>query len=166
MPALYLMRHGQAEPASGGPDADRPLTLEGMRNVIDSAAGLLEMGVSFDSVLCSPLERAVQTARALAGAMNLAATPHLLDTLRPGAVAQAVLAAVQRRLGANTLLVGHMPDMSYLAGFLATGQVAGAVAFAPGAMACIDFAATPRPGAGAIGWVMSAEQLIRQSFPT
>jgi phosphohistidine phosphatase len=164
MPSLYIMRHGPAEAGFGGADAERALSFEGMRVVTDAAAGLRAFGVRFDRVITSPLVRCVQTGAALCAVIEVAETPVQTDLLCPGAQPDAVIEGLRNSFGEHTVLIGHMPDVSYLTGFLVSGQACAAVVFSPATVACVEFAGTPRPGAGALRWVMPPEQLIRQGL--
>lgn len=161
MGVLTVMRHGEAE--ARGPDGDesRALSLQGIRTLQEQCAGLRAIGHTFDAVYCSPLVRTAQTARIVADAICPNHTPTLINALAPGTDPERVVRQLSHRWGEETLVVGHLPDVSYLMGFLTCGDLAGIVAFAPGTMACIDFPALPRAGAGTIRWVLTPTQLAR-----
>jgi phosphohistidine phosphatase len=147
---LYLMRHGEAEPAGAGGEEARELTEKGRRDAQMMAAMLLRAGVRPQRVYTSPLTRARQTAEIVAGALGLTAQPD--DRLRPGAK----LGAVQRLLGEtpcmSVLLVGHEPDMSSIVLQLTDGRVRMRTA----GLARVDLE-TVEPGAGALVWLLSPD---------
>lgn len=158
------MRHGEAAPsAAGGSDGSRPLTTRGRRQVADAAAGLRALGVAFDRVLASPLRRAQQTAEIVA--RELAADAPVLETvaeLDGSAPADAVLAALGRLAVAPEeamAVVGHMPGLGELVTLATAGVGASGVPLGTASVARIDFEGRPRPGAGRLRWLMSAEQM-------
>jgi phosphohistidine phosphatase SixA len=124
---LFLVRHAEAAP--GEPDALRPLTQAGRA----SARTLAEQLAAEEpnTVLCSPLLRARETAEAIARAAGLTAEPD--ERLAPGATADDVREAVTGR-GQIVVAVGHQPDCSEILLEL-TGEQR---AFAPGAAAVIE----------------------------
>jgi len=61
MQAIFI-RHGSAEAAGNGADADRRLTEEGYAQVRTTAEAVGAMGVRLELVLTSPLLRAAQSA--------------------------------------------------------------------------------------------------------
>jgi len=105
---LILWRHAQAE--EGDPDLGRALTARGREDAALVAGWLrkrLRAPLREDAVtvLCSPAQRTRQTADALGLAYQV------LDTLAPGATAQAAIAACgwpDRREG-TVIVVGHNP---------------------------------------------------------
>src|SRR6185436_7907143 len=109
---VYLLRHGIAEPATGGmSDFDRQLTDEGRAELDAIARGLLRLKVHPDRNLSSPLIRARQTAEAVAPVLD--GTVELADELSSGALFGAFQRLIHRQGAANVLLlVGHEPDFS------------------------------------------------------
>ena len=65
---LYLIRHGvAAERGENYPDdTKRPLTNEGVQKLRKEAKALLELDITFDVILTSPLVRTRQTAEVVA----------------------------------------------------------------------------------------------------
>ena len=146
---LFLMRHGKAGArAPSTADSSRALTSAGAREVKKAASGLRRAGISFDYVASSPLTRAMQTARIVAGAA--AAKPaggrgtdaaaagrkkgrpapppsvHRWDELKPEAAAESALERIAGlAYDSSALLVGHEPCMTMLLGLLVSGGGAG-----------------------------------------
>lgn len=161
MMRLYLVRHAIAENVSPtGRDKDRRLTAEGRTRMRGAAAGLRALGVGVDLVLTSPLERARETAAIVAEAMG-GVELRILDELAAGAAPTSVLQALRPHRGlAAIALVGHQPDLGYLASQLMTGRAdACPLPFKKGAIACFDVTT----GAGALRgvpeWFMTSKQL-------
>lgn len=158
---LYLVRHAIAENVSAtGLDADRGLTSEGKARMRGAAEGLRALDVRLDRILTSPSRRAVETAAILASAVADAEI-DLLDALSPGAVAATVLAALRpyRQLP-SVALVGHQPDLGYLASHIMTGRSdACPLPFKKGAVACFQTATTAGALRGVPEWFMTSKQL-------
>lgn len=114
---LVIVRHAEAAP--GEPDDLRPLTAAGRAQARDLALRLEREGIRPDAVLCSPLLRARETARLLAGAGGLDAEPD--DRLAPGATAETIRAASAGR-GDTVVVVGHQPDCGLVAAELGDGS--------------------------------------------
>jgi phosphohistidine phosphatase len=124
---IILVRHAEAAP--GEPDALRPLTAEGRATARDLGERLAPQRP--DTVVCSPLLRARETADAIARAAELEAHPD--DRLAPGAGVTDLSAAVSGH-GDTVVVVGHQPDCSEIVLAL-TGKE---VSFAPGGFAELE----------------------------
>jgi phosphohistidine phosphatase len=158
---IYVIRHGVAEQC--GPDwpddSKRPLTDRGIRQLRQSARGLVRLGVVIDVLLSSPLVRARQTAEVLAAVLEPTPRIRLVDSLAPGA-AHALLVddlakhARQHQLG----LVGHEPAIGTTAARLA--GLRRPLAFKKGAICRIDLEELPPGRAGDLRW-FAPPQLLR-----
>lgn len=102
---LYLLRHGDAEPADGN-DAARRLTAKGERQAQAAGQALAVLGPKIDACLTSPRARAAETARLACEALGL--EPETASELRGGGFDAPGLAAGR----GDVLLVGHEPDFS------------------------------------------------------
>lgn len=165
---LYLCRHGIAADATGKmADADRPLTLEGIKKFRMAAAGFaaLEPGVSH--ILSSPLLRARQTAELLADALaqrKQHAEIDVLECLLPGETLETLVRAVRGlKKIQDVVAVGHEPQMSAYLAQLCLGGAGGATGegggceFKKGAMAAIELA--ERGVRGKLLWLLQPKQL-------
>src|SRR5260370_25160003 len=111
---LYLVRHATAVEGGGStPDALRPLTTKARKRFHKIARALTRRGAKLDTILTSPLVRAVQTAEILAGEVRHGELAVLAE-LAPGHTAEALLRAVAARSGERGALapVGHRPQLS------------------------------------------------------
>jgi phosphohistidine phosphatase len=163
---IYVMRHGEAASSiSGEADGTRALTDRGRRQVAGVGAGLRSLGVVLDRVLASPLRRAQQTAHILARelAADASAAPPILETIAEldgSAPPDAVLAALGGLAREEAVaVVGHMPGVGELVTLATAGVGASGVPLGTASVARIDFECRPRPGAGRLRWLMSAEQM-------
>lgn len=130
------------------------------------AEGLRSLGVALDRILASPLRRAQQTADLLAQELAADASAEArpiretiaeLDGSAPPAEILAALGGATREEA--VAVVGHMPGLGELVTLAIAGIGASGVPLATASVARIDFEGPPRPGAGRLRWLMSAEQL-------
>jgi phosphohistidine phosphatase len=122
MRELILLRHAHAEAAAPGqPDADRPLSLQGLAEAEAAGRWLLEHGYVPDRIVCSTAERARQTtagAMAALGYVEQREDARIYDAT-PGRLMQ--VADDHRDLG-RVMLVGHNPGFEQLVALLTSGQ--------------------------------------------
>jgi phosphohistidine phosphatase len=114
---IYLIRHAIAEERGDEwPDDDlRPLTKEGKERFSATARGFFSFASAPERVVTSPLIRARQTAQLFASAAKPPLSVAAMDELGPGHSPSAVLAQVRKLGGDSIALVGHEPDLGYLA---------------------------------------------------
>jgi phosphohistidine phosphatase len=124
---LFLVRHAEAAP--GEPDALRSLTPAG--RAAARALGERLAAERPETVLCSPLLRARETAEQIARAAEIHA--EVDERLAPGADAEDVREAIVGR-GETVVAVGHQPDCSEIVLQL-TGEQR---SFEPGAFAMVE----------------------------
>jgi phosphohistidine phosphatase len=95
---LYFMRHGiaadRADTGANSDDRARALTPKGIKRMHTEAKGLLTLSLSFDRILTSPLERARQTARIVAQALELEECTEAIEQLAPDQSVQDLLSAL------------------------------------------------------------------------
>jgi phosphohistidine phosphatase len=102
---IYLLRHGDAEDASGD-DAARRLTAKGEKQALAAGRALAALGEPIDACLTSTRVRAAETARLCCQALDI--EPEPTDALRGGPFDAPALGAGR----GNVLLVGHEPVFS------------------------------------------------------
>jgi phosphohistidine phosphatase SixA len=165
---LYLVRHGIAEEPDAGRwpgDRERPLTADGIRKFRDAARGLARLAPAVDAVWSSPFRRAWQTAEILHAAAGWPA-PEPCEELAPGRAAELALrlvAAAGRDGSARATslaVVGHAPGLDEIAALAVFGR-GGSPPFAlrKGGVACVDFEAAVRSGAGTLVWLATPKLL-------
>lgn len=123
---VYFIRHGiAAERGTYSDDDQRPLVEKGIRKTENVAQRLVELGLYFDTLLTSPLVRAIQTAEILCEA-NLAESYQVFEPLAPDGKLQDWLTWLgqwQSIVPASLALVGHEPDLSQWAQQLVQGHI-------------------------------------------
>lgn len=158
---LYLVRHAQAEPARAGmDDAERVLSREGREDTILAARGLRRLGVRVELFLVSPLRRAQETARLLAGGLSARIEEHA--PLAPGSEADALLRSLAGySLATSIALVGHEPDLGRLASLVLVGDALRLpLPFQPGQVAAIEVASIPPRSPGLLRWFVPQRALV------
>jgi phosphohistidine phosphatase len=116
---LILWRHADAE--EGWPDLKRQLTAHGIEQARQTAAWLAPLLPKNYWLLCSPAERARQTAAALTNDIRID------ERLIPGASVKDYTAPIEWPDGPQgcpgvMIVVGHQPILGALAARLLTGQ--------------------------------------------
>lgn len=124
---LVLLRHAEAEDVTGGPDAERPLTVRGQADATAVGDWLVRQLWPPDLVICSPARRTRQTWHGVAtGLVPVGATeapPAPIVRYEPvvyGGRAPDLLALLRTAPTTATtiLLVGHNPAVSQLSALL------------------------------------------------
>ncbi|OGV62064.1 MAG: phosphohistidine phosphatase SixA [Lentisphaerae bacterium RIFOXYC12_FULL_60_16] len=149
---VFLARHGIAEDmaADGGGDADRRLTHEGRMRTREVAAGLRAAKIHPERIFSSPLIRAVETAGIFHEGLHVKEPVEVVEALAPGGHPADVAREIERSGAGSVMLVGHMPDLSMLAGWM-TGRSGGsAFAFKKASVLCLETDAVRKPGHGCV----------------
>ena len=149
------MRHGDAvDRVTGGytRDADRPLSEAGQAETTTVAEGLRRLGLALDLLLTSPLVRAQQTADLVAEVLPVARGPVALPALAPGGDLTEVVAEAT---SGRVMVVGHMPSLAELAGWLAWGDRDLMVPLRTAGVCRIDLDERGRPGTGDLRWLLT-----------
>ena len=156
---LYLVQHGEA--MSEAEDPERPLTERGRNEVSRVARFLEQQRVQPNVVRHSGKRRAEQTAAILADALAPTIPAVAVPGLSPNDPVEAIAAALDDE-SAAVMLVGHMPFMARLAGYLLTGDAnRHVVRFRMGGVVCL---AREDSGSGAsrqwvVAWMVTPELL-------
>lgn len=122
---IYLVRHGiAAEKGLYSEDAKRPLIEKGINKTTSVAQRLLEIGMTFEDILSSPLVRAYQTADILKK-VGLGKKITLNESLAPDGDIQLWLQWLSNNFNDTykIALVGHQPDLSNWAEMLIFGSI-------------------------------------------
>lgn len=128
---LYCVQHGLC--VAKEVDPDRPLSIEGRKEVELVAARLRKMGVAVRQVCHSGKTRARQTAEILAEQIAFDGICERRG-MAPNDSAEEFVSAVED----NTMYVGHLPHMGRLVSCLVVGDGnAGVVQFTNGGVVCI-----------------------------
>ena len=138
---LYLMRHANAGLRRPNPnlDAKRGLVKDGKDQCIVMARALSAFKVQIDTVVSSPLKRALQTAQFVATELGHEAKVEINPALAPDGKYtdfQALLSKYSKAEG--VLAVGHNPNLFEYMGKLVTGNGGASLRLRKGAIARID----------------------------
>jgi phosphohistidine phosphatase len=165
---LYILRHGIAvEPGTPGyeKDADRPLTPEGERKLLQIAEAMESLDLTFDLILSSPYLRARQTAEIVAEALKARKKLELSDSLTPGGSARKLLETLNRLQPPpeNVLLVGHEPYLSGLISLLVSGEATLAVVMKKGGLCKLATEALKHGRCATLEWLLTPKQMARMA---
>lgn len=115
---IYLVRHGDAVPEEeAGSDRDRWLSTRGREHARVLGRLLREQRLEPDTILSSPLPRALQTAELLAQSLDFLGIVTSLRCLEPSAQPRVAAAEIMAR-GASVIVVSHEPAISSLGAYL------------------------------------------------
>ncbi len=162
---IYLIRHADAMDADAGmTDAERPLSDEGMEKMRKGAKGLRNLLSGafppLDGILTSPLRRAMESARIIAGEVNdneeVTECPPLGAEFRWADLLPYLEKLPQT---GRVAVVGHEPALGRLAGWLVSGAEDLAIPLKKGSAACFSVEEpTARPKAE-LNWFLTPKQL-------
>jgi phosphohistidine phosphatase len=158
---VYILRHAIAvqRGAAAFPNDDRPLTEDGQEKMRKAAKGIARLIDKLDVVLTSPLIRASDTAKIVAQELGAEHKIEVCKELLPGASAKKLLLYLAKYKNLDTIMVvGHEPDLGYLASAL-LGSDQAVIEFKKGALCCIEVSTLPPKGAGTLLWHMPPKQL-------
>lgn len=158
---IYLLRHAIAvtRGTEGYPNDDRPLTEEGAERMVKGARGITSLVPGFDVFLTSPLIRARETAKITAKAFNGEAQIEECKHLLPGSSVTNLFSFLAKyKAQKRVLLVGHEPDMGYIASALLFSETS-VIEFKKGGLCCIDVSDMPPKEPGTLRWHVTPRQL-------
>jgi phosphohistidine phosphatase len=154
---LFILRHGRAGRATGGPDdAERALTRDGKDGINLVAEWMKRKKFRFDIIATSPLKRARQTASIVASVLGQEDRLAVWDELAPGGDPDTVCYnASQQGNDAAILIVGHEPALSMLISTIISGEGNGSIVLAKGGLAKIgNYSFKTRPS-GDLQWLVT-----------
>ncbi len=155
---IYLMQHGIPFPKEQDPE--QGLSPEGRDQIRASGRALKRMGVSLDTIVCSPKKRSQQTAAIVAEELGMPAdTIVKTEKVKPMAPATDTVDFLNGLLNKNRILIaGHLPSVAEIASFLLTEGAKAAINFQMGGVCRIDAETLPAHS-GVLHWYLSPEQL-------
>ena len=160
---LFLMRHGIAEDrgsSAASEDAARQLTEKGKQKLQQIASALHGLDFEVDWIVTSPLVRAAQTAEVIAAALPAPVPVDSCAALRPGGSPEDVLSFLEQKSDRRkVLLVGHEPDLSYLAARLIGAGRQANLAFKKGGCCLIECEQSPGQSPGQLVWWLTPRLL-------
>ncbi len=155
---LYLLRHAEAvDVGTRGVtrDADRMLTEKGVRQAHAVGRCLRLIGVRPAVAIASPFARAQETAQAVMSELGVAdGLAVASDELTPDGAPEAMWQVVRAHAGRGPLLlVGHLPSIAILAGWLLGTPDAG-LHFRKASLARIDVTLHGRHPQATLEWLL------------
>jgi phosphohistidine phosphatase len=157
---IYFLRHGLAgiREEWKGDDSLRPLTKEGMKNMVRQAETLADLGLKPDLIITSPLARAFQTADIVADRLKRGDKLLQDERLGPGFNNEDLAKVLIDHAEAQTMmLVGHEPDFSLTISALTGG---GRILLKKGGLARVDLTSS-EPLQGELVWLLPPKVMTR-----
>ncbi|MBV8170557.1 MAG: phosphohistidine phosphatase SixA [Candidatus Eremiobacteraeota bacterium] len=143
MMKAVIVRHadaGKADPRKYPDDALRPLSDEGEKEMAKVARGMVRLGIEIEDIFDSGFERARQTANCICEAYKIDPTSiRVIKSLQPDA--EPAKTAAELRVCKDltcVALVGHMPQLGKLIGYLLAGNTDLALDLKKGAVCLLD----------------------------
>lgn len=161
---LVIIRHAIAEDIkefalTGRPDAQRPLTEEGVTKMKRGVRGLREIVPEINLIATSPYVRAMETAKIVAGAFKDTRIV-IIHELVPGESGDSFVAWLRELKDVPAVaVVGHEPHLSGLASWLLTGQTRSFIDLKKGAALSMEFEGAPAGGTGVLLWSLAPREL-------
>ena len=159
---LLIVRHAEAESPASTADADdaaRRLTEQGRQRWHRAVDGLVTILPDIDAIATSPLVRAAQTARILAGPYKIR-KPDKLTALAPAGDRESTLAWLLEQGENDTVaVVGHEPHLGLLASWLLAAPLNHFVEFKKGGACLLAWPDSPAAGTAWLRWALTPGQL-------
>lgn len=157
---LYLIRHADALALGERgitDDAERPLSEKGEEEARAVGAALARKGIVLDRLYTSPLLRARQTAEAILKAwsrpaMDLQTCAQLVPGVNPRRLAR----FLEKDGGAKVGLVGHMPHLARVIGWL-IGKKKAQLDLAKAGVAYVSCNEGMSKGDGVLHWMVAPD---------
>ena len=143
---LFCMQHGAC--LSKELDPNQPLSPVGRDVIRKSAAALRALGLSFDAILSSPKERALQTASMVARAVDYPEQSiRVTEAVKALATPDETLAFLRDYRDADQVfLAGHLPHLNKLACRLLGADKDLDLGVEQGGLICLETDLGPKPG--------------------
>ena len=163
---IWILRHAKAEDAGPTtPDEERELTPGGHETMRSVARAIARLEPKLDAILTSPLVRARQTAEPVARALSLEDKLIESDALVPEADPKAILREIGKRGLGRVMVVGHMPHLGRLLGYLLTGRQDTAIDIKKAALARVQFDGDAPKPPGTMTFLLTAKELSGRLKP-
>jgi phosphohistidine phosphatase len=156
---LYLIRHADAVPLGdkADDDADRPLSAKGEKQAEQLGRLFKRRNLPLDQLIASPYVRAHRTAELMLRQLkDRKLSVEATEALTPGAKPRKLAKFLRSVQGDSIGLVGHMPHIANLAGWL-IGDKEALIDFAKAGVACIACGEMPGKGLGTLKWLVTPE---------
>jgi phosphohistidine phosphatase len=133
---LYLVQHGEA--CKKDVDPERPLTEQGMEDIVRLATFLKQAGIQVDRVIHSGKLRAVQTAERLSNVLAPGVELEASGIINPNDNPKA-FDWQSESWDVDTLIVGHLPFLAKLVSHLVIDDENKLItAYKPGSVVCLE----------------------------
>jgi phosphohistidine phosphatase len=160
---IFVLRHGEAgtRVSIASKDFERPLTETGKNDIEKIANSMLQLGVSFDKVISSPLKRAKETAEILTKVYEKQSPKlEVWEELRPeGSRSELLQKLSKQKQDTDVLLVGHEPYLSTLIGEIISGSSIARILLKKGGVAKVQIVSFSPKVTGELRWLLTPRHL-------
>lgn len=156
---IYFLRHANAGQSVPNPKKDekRPLDKDGIEQCGIVGRALSALDVQVDTIISSPLKRAVQTASLVGNELSYEGKLQFEDALRPGATVADFHRMLEKYARQEAIMVvGHNPNLSeFLGRAISQGTRGAGVDLRKGAVAKVDMGRS----SGTLQWCLTPKVL-------
>lgn len=156
---IYFLRHASAGQSVANPKKDekRSLDKDGIEQCGIVGRALSALDVQVDTIISSPLKRAVQTASLVGNELSYEGKLQFEDALRPGATFADFRRMLEKYIRQEAIMVvGHNPNLSeFLGRSISEGGRAASADLRKGAVAKVDMGRS----SGTLQWSLTPKIL-------
>ena len=150
---IFLIRHAKAEAANHHKkDRERDLTDEGIKILKDSINFWKGAVKSFDLILSSPFNRALQTAEIIADSYNYKNEIIEDNSLAPGSTVNSIIHLGNAFNLERIAFIGHQPDIGFQISSLVSNSKMN-LKISPASIINIHFEDKPKIGKGTLNFL-------------
>lgn len=145
-------------------DAERLLTREGRREMVDVAKFISNLQIEFSLIATSPLKRSVGTAEIVARKLRRLNRLELWDELRPTGDSSELLRKLSH-LGPTkqVMLVGHEPYLSTMIAELVAGKIGVNLVLKKGGLAKVRITSFKPTVSGELRWILTPKLMKKMA---
>ncbi len=155
---LYFLRHGDAEPVFSDVSV---LTTDGIDAIRNIAAAINALGIRFDQLLCSDLQRAQETAGIIQEALQTDLEIVSCSPLTPPGNCDDLIQLLRETHKTSVLMVGHEPLISRTISRLISGDEQSFITVKKGSLAKVFIAEYTRHVRGSLEWLLTPNVLMK-----
>ncbi len=161
---IHLLRHGDALASPTLSDSERPLSGLGEQQATSVGLFLASFSVRLDAIVSSPLVRAIQTAKTVAGILKVREV-KTSEYLIPGTRKEQLIGFLNQAKWNSVLLVGHEPHISQTISTLLSGEENVPVEIQKCTLGCLLASDPVRKGHCLLQWLLTVDQMDRLRQP-
>lgn len=155
---LYFLRHGEAEPVFSD---DSVLTSNGIESIQNIAHAINALGIHFDQILCSDLQRAQESAAIIQEILKTDVEIGSCPPLTPPGDCDGLLHVLKETHRSSVLMVGHEPLISRTVSRLISGDEQSFITIKKGSLVKVFIAEYTTHVRGSLEWLLTPDVLFK-----